>query len=172
MSTQSQAIVDPYDRIERYLAHSGLAARRPRVVPLTPDASDRRYFRVLLDGGDPIVIAVYSGAIEFGRMPFSNVADLLRRMELPAPTVLAHSDELGIVAQEDLGDVTLQAHLGGERHRACRALPRRSRSSTTSSGRVFASASCCAATSRSTSRNHIRVISSRAIFPADIAASC
>ena len=112
MSTQSQAPADPHGRIERYLADSGLAARRPRVVPLTPDASDRRYFRVLLDGADPIVIAVYGGAIEFGRMPFANVAELLRRMEVPAPAVLAHSDELGIVAQQDLGDVTLQAHLG------------------------------------------------------------
>ena len=112
MSKQSQSTVDPHRRIERYLSDSGLAARRPRVVPLTPDASDRRYFRVMLDGADPIVIAVYSGAIDFGRMPFANVAELFRRMEVPAPAVLAHSDELGIVAQEDLGDVTLQAHLG------------------------------------------------------------
>ena len=58
------------------------------------------------------MIAVYTGAIEFERMPFANVAELLRPMEVPAPAVLAHSDELGIVAQEDLGDVTLQAHLG------------------------------------------------------------
>jgi hypothetical protein len=74
--------VDPHSRIERYLSDSGLAARRPRVVPLTPDASDRRYFRVMLDGADPIVIAVYGGAIEFGRMPFANVAELFRRMEV------------------------------------------------------------------------------------------
>ena len=88
MSKQSQSTVDPHRRIERYLSDSGLAARRPRVVPLTPDASDRRYFRVMLDGADPIVIAVYSGAIDFGRMPFANVAELLRRMEVPAPAVL------------------------------------------------------------------------------------
>ena len=31
-------------------AQSGLAARQPRVVPLTGDASDRRYFRILLAG--------------------------------------------------------------------------------------------------------------------------
>src|SRR6478735_8922099 len=111
MEKHATAVETP-DRIEGYLDRTGLAARRPRVVPLTPDASDRRYFRVMLDGADPIVIAVYSGAIDFGRMPFANVAELFRRMEVPAPAVLAHSDELGIVAQEDLGDVTLQAHLG------------------------------------------------------------
>ena len=33
-------------------------------------------------------------------------------MPLPVPALLGHSDPLGIVALEDLGDVTLQAHLG------------------------------------------------------------
>jgi aminoglycoside/choline kinase family phosphotransferase len=112
MSTPSLTTADPLQRIDAYLASNGLAARHPRVVPLTPDASDRRYFRVLFEGGDSIVLAVYSGPIEFVRMPFSNVAELLRRLDIPAPAVLAHSDELGIVVQEDLGDVTLQAHLG------------------------------------------------------------
>ena len=112
MNTNSQVAVDANERIEKYLSDSGLASRRPRIVPLTPDASDRRYFRVLLEGTDPIVIAVYTGPIEFETMPFANVAELLRRMEVPAPAVLAHSDQLGIIVQEDLGDVTLQEHLG------------------------------------------------------------
>ena len=33
------------ERIDRYLQRSGLANKSPRVVPLTGDASDRRYFR-------------------------------------------------------------------------------------------------------------------------------
>ena len=106
-----QPAADAGARIESYLALRGLANRRPRIVPLTPDASDRRYFRVLLDR-ESIVLAVYTGPIDFARMPFANVAELLQKMALPAPAVLGHSDELGIVEQEDLGDVTLQAHLG------------------------------------------------------------
>ena len=35
------------DRIDRYLRESGLGALSARVVPLTGDASDRRYFRVI-----------------------------------------------------------------------------------------------------------------------------
>ena len=31
---------------------------------------------------------------------------------LPVPAVVGHSDALGILALQDLGDVTLQAHLG------------------------------------------------------------
>src|SRR5207247_6418510 len=40
------------------------------------------------------------------------VAALLEQIPLPVPAVLDHADALGIVALQDLGDVTLQAHLG------------------------------------------------------------
>ena len=46
------------------------------------------------------------------RCRFVNVARLLAAMPVPVPRILAHSDELGIIALEDLGDVTLQAHVG------------------------------------------------------------
>jgi aminoglycoside/choline kinase family phosphotransferase len=99
-------------RIERYLTESGLSVRHPRVLPLTGDASDRRYFRVLLDDGRSIVLALHAGPIEFETLPFANVAALLEQMRLPVPSILGHSDGDGILALQDLGDVTLQAHLG------------------------------------------------------------
>jgi aminoglycoside/choline kinase family phosphotransferase len=82
-------------------------------VPITGDASDRQYFRVLLRGDAPQVLAVHPGPIDFARLPFANVARLLAAMQMPAPRILGHSDALGIIALEDLGDVTLQAHLAG-----------------------------------------------------------
>jgi aminoglycoside/choline kinase family phosphotransferase len=100
------------DRIERFLRSSGLAARASRVVPLTGDASDRRYFRILLDGGESIVLSLHSGPIDFAQLPFVNVAKLLARVPLPVPAVLGHADTDGVLALQDLGDVTLQAHLG------------------------------------------------------------
>jgi len=103
---------DARERIDRYLATIGFSPGRLKVVPLTGDASDRRYFRVFVEGADSIVLALHGGPIEFATMPFANVADLLRRMTIPAPAVLGYSDALGIIAQEDLGDVTLQAHVG------------------------------------------------------------
>ncbi len=99
-------------RIDGYLRESGLASRQPRVVPLTGDASDRRYFRVLLADGPSIVLAVHAGPIEFASLPFANVAELLQQMPLPVPSILGHSDADGVLALTDLGDVTLQAHLG------------------------------------------------------------
>jgi len=82
------------------------------VVPLTGDASDRRYFRILLRDEAPQVIAVHPGPIDFEALPFVNVAMLLSQMPVPVPRILDHSNELGIIALQDLGDVTLQAHLG------------------------------------------------------------
>ncbi len=115
---------DPLDvrgRLERYLTDSGLAARGATLVPLTGDASDRRYFRVLLHGEPSRVLAVHPGPIDSATLPFVGVARLLARMPVPVPTIIDAADALGILALEDLGDVTLQAHLGTttpERHLA------------------------------------------------------
>jgi N-acetylmuramate 1-kinase len=103
---------DIRDRIDRYLRGSGLAERGARVVPLTGDASDRRYFRILPADGPSIVLALHADAIDFASLPFANVAGLLQQIPLPVPVVLDHSDALGVLALQDLGDVTLQAHLG------------------------------------------------------------
>jgi N-acetylmuramate 1-kinase len=99
-------------RIAQYLDAHGLTRRVRKVLPLTGDASDRRYFRVLLRGGSSIVLALHAGPIEYDRMPFVLVSRLLRAVPLPVPEILHHSDPLGIIGLQDLGDVTLQAHVG------------------------------------------------------------
>jgi aminoglycoside/choline kinase family phosphotransferase len=101
---------DVRGRIDEFLAAAGVTGAR--VVPLTGDASDRRYFRVLHRDEPSQVLAVHPGAIDFEGMPFVNVARLLAAMPVPVPRILGHSDALGIIALDDLGDVTLQAHLG------------------------------------------------------------
>jgi aminoglycoside/choline kinase family phosphotransferase len=103
---------DTRDRIDHYLASTGLNTRAAKVVPLTGDASDRRYFRVLLRDEPAQVLAVHPGPIDFAALPFVNVARLLSEMPVPVPRILGHSDQLGVIALQDLGDVTLQAHLG------------------------------------------------------------
>jgi aminoglycoside/choline kinase family phosphotransferase len=99
-------------RINGYLTRSGLSAQSPRVVPLTGDASDRRYFRVMLPDSPSIVLALNATVFDFATLPFVNVARLLAEMPVPIPAVLGHADDLGVLALQDLGDVTLQAHLG------------------------------------------------------------
>jgi len=102
----------PNARIERYLIEQDLASRVTKVLPLTGDASDRRYYRVLLRDEDSIVLALHAEAIDFDAMPFVAVSRLLEAVPLPVPAILHHSNELGLIGLQDLGDVTLQAHLG------------------------------------------------------------
>ena len=118
--------IEARDRIDGYLSRSGLAQRSPRVVPLTGDASDRRYFRILFPDTESIVLSLHAAAFEFDKLPFVNVARLLAQMPVPIPTVLGHADDLGVLALEDLGDVTLQAHLGAATQEEHAALYRQS----------------------------------------------
>ncbi|HEX6976434.1 MAG TPA: phosphotransferase [Vicinamibacterales bacterium] len=103
---------DAREKIDGYLQRSGLSEKTPRVVPLTGDASDRRYFRVLTADEPSIVLSLYSSAFEYEALSFVNVARLLAQMPVPIPALLGHAEDLGVLALEDLGDVTLQAHLG------------------------------------------------------------
>jgi len=100
------------ERIDRFLGDSGLAGANSRVVPLTGDASDRKYFRIIPTDGPSFVLSLHATAIDFATLPFARVAALMQQIPLPVPEILGHSDELGILALQDLGDVTLQAHLG------------------------------------------------------------
>jgi N-acetylmuramate 1-kinase len=103
---------DAQTRIAEYLAEQGLAPDVTHVLPLTGDASDRRYFRVHRRHAPSIVLALHAGPVDFAATPFVPVAALLAQVPLPVPAILHHSDALGIMALEDLGDVTLQAHVG------------------------------------------------------------
>jgi aminoglycoside/choline kinase family phosphotransferase len=101
-------------RVAEYLRRHRIVPRAEGIVPLTGDASDRRYVRVLLDGAPAsIVLAVHAGPIDYATSTFVRVAALFAQVPLPIPALLHHDDALGIIGLEDLGDVTLQAHLGG-----------------------------------------------------------
>jgi aminoglycoside/choline kinase family phosphotransferase len=102
----------PADRVRRYLERTGLEAEGARAVPLTGDASDRRYFRVIRPAAPSVVLAVYAKPFVYEALPFVNVARLLAAVPLPIPAIRGHAGDLGILVLEDLGDVTLQAHLG------------------------------------------------------------
>ena len=108
MSKRAAAVPE---RVETYLTRSGLAGKAS-VLPLTGDASDRKYFRVRKRGGKSIVVALHAEAFDPETLPFLRVAELFLTMPLPVPAIVDRAPDLGILALEDLGDVTLQAHLG------------------------------------------------------------
>jgi hypothetical protein len=83
-----------------------------RVIPLTGDASDRRYFRVVPVAGPSIVLALHAAPFDAATLPFVNVAALFQAIGVPIPRILGEHGDLGILVLDDLGDLTLQAHLG------------------------------------------------------------
>ena len=109
MSIPAPPPTDANERVQRYLDTRGLTAR---ALALTSDASDRRYYRIFRTDEKPFVLAVHATGFDYSKLPFVNVADLLTSMPVPIPRIVDHVEELGILALEDLGDVTLQAHLG------------------------------------------------------------
>jgi aminoglycoside/choline kinase family phosphotransferase len=96
--------------VQTYLTRNGVAGAR--VVGLTGDASDRRYFRILPKDGESFVLAVYAAPFDYATLPFVNTTTLFAAMPVPVPRILGHAADAGVLALEDLGDVTLQAHLG------------------------------------------------------------
>jgi aminoglycoside/choline kinase family phosphotransferase len=96
--------------VAEYLSRARIAGAR--VVPLTGDASDRKYFRILPPDGAPVVLAVHAAPFEFASLPFVRTAALFTAMPVPVPRILGHAEDVGVLALQDLGDVTLQAHLG------------------------------------------------------------
>jgi aminoglycoside/choline kinase family phosphotransferase len=111
MTGSLEAPGDVSSRLLQYLDLAGLSGRQPKIVALTGDASDRRYFRVECRGEPSQVVAVHAGPIAFESLPFAIVGRLLEAMPVRGPRILGHDDGLGIVALEDLGDETLQARL-------------------------------------------------------------
>ena len=98
--------------------HGYLRSQRPRGRHAARRPADRRRVGSALLPHPAARRAVDRAGAVLGRrsrstkLPFVNVATLLAKMPVPIPAVLGHADDLGVLALQDLGDVTLQAHLG------------------------------------------------------------
>lgn len=77
------------------------------VVPLSGDASTRRYFRVGV-GTRSYVLALYPEPFEEDKLSFLAMRNLLDGYGLAVPGVVDVDGARGIVLQDDLGDRTLQ----------------------------------------------------------------
>src|SRR5215469_8017337 len=73
-------------------------------VPLTGDASFRRYYRLAGGGSSTVLMDAPPPQEEVG--PYVVVAGLLRRLGFSAPEVLAEDHEEGFLLLEDFGDDT------------------------------------------------------------------
>ncbi|MDF1854933.1 phosphotransferase [Pseudooceanicola sp.] len=86
---------------DRFLAASDLSGATR--VPVSGDASNRRYERIVAPGGPVILMDAPPEKGEDVR-PFVEIANHLRGLGLSAPKVLAAETETGFLLLEDLGD--------------------------------------------------------------------
>jgi hypothetical protein len=97
--------------IDAYLAERHPRdARDARVKALSGDASTRRYYRLAL-GGRSLVLALYPEPFVPGELSYLTVREQLEACGLPLPATVDVDGARGVVLQEDLGDLTLQAVL-------------------------------------------------------------
>ncbi len=90
----------PQARLEKYLEQQ---PAKGEVMPLTPDASTRVYFRVPWKRGTAVA-AVYPDAFDETVQPYLDVTRLFLECNLPVPEILDVDGGAGIIIQEDLGD--------------------------------------------------------------------
>jgi aminoglycoside/choline kinase family phosphotransferase len=93
-----------------FLARSGYAEARAQ--PLAPDASFRRYLRLI--GGPRPAVLMDAPPPEDIR-PFLRVAAHLAAIGLSVPEILAADEAAGLLLEEDLGDDLFPVHLSRER---------------------------------------------------------
>jgi len=107
MSSAKQASLNTFadsapDRLLRYL-HSVHGISGKELVPITPDASTRKYFRIPWTRGTAVA-AVYTEPFDAEVHPYLDVTRLFAENDLPVPEIYAVDGQSGIIVQEDLGD--------------------------------------------------------------------
>lgn len=91
--------------IRNWLEELGWAATR--IEDPVGDVSPRRYVRIELADGDPVIIAIYPEGHRESHARYLATTDLLARAGVHVPRILATSSELGLMALEDGGRHTL-----------------------------------------------------------------
>src|SRR5205809_7325103 len=92
------------ERLIKFLEGQGL--KNQIVVPLTPDASTRKYFRIPWKKGKAIA-AVYAEAFDPEFHPYLDVTRLFVDAGIPVPQIYCVDGAAGMIIQEDLGDQQL-----------------------------------------------------------------
>src|SRR5688500_15117873 len=89
------------DRLARFMTQQGIASKE--VIPLTPDASTRKYYRIGWKKRTAVA-AVYPEPFYPDYHLYFDVTRLLLDCGIPLPEIYAVDGNGGIIVQEDLGD--------------------------------------------------------------------
>src|SRR4030095_11004801 len=89
------------DRLARFITQQGITSGE--ILPLTPDASTRKYYRIGWKKRTAIA-AVYAEPFDPEFHPYLDVTRLFLECDIPVPEIYAVDGSTGIIVQEDLGD--------------------------------------------------------------------
>src|SRR5678815_4631178 len=103
------------DRLARFITEQGISSTE--VIPLTPDASTRNYFRIRWKKSTAVA-AVYPEPFDPEFHPYLDVTRLFLDCDIPVPEIYAVDGKAGIIVQEDLGDQQL-FHIYDESEELC-----------------------------------------------------
>ena len=95
-------------RVEQYLRRLGRDPGTVQIEPLAGDASTRVYLRLRDPDGASSILAAHPAPFDPDTLPQLVVGRLFERLGIPIPRVRGQAGDLGLLALEDLGDVTLQ----------------------------------------------------------------
>jgi len=106
MSSAKQVTISAFDlsaseRLLKFLEGQGI--KNKLIVPLTPDASTRNYFRIPWKKGKAVA-AVYPEPFDPDFHPYLDVTRLFLESSIPVPEIYAVDGQSGVIVQEDLGD--------------------------------------------------------------------
>ncbi len=106
MSSAKQVTTRAFDlsaseRLLQFLETQGI--RNKLIVPLTPDASTRNYFRIPWTKGKAVA-AVYPEPFDPDVHPYLDVTRLFLDSGIPVPEIYAVDGQFGVIVQEDVGD--------------------------------------------------------------------
>lgn len=99
--TNSAFELSASERLLKFLESQGI--KNKQIVPLTPDASTRNYFRMPWKNGKAIA-AVYPEPFDPDFHPYLDVTRLFLENGIPVPEIYSVDGQSGIIVQEDLGD--------------------------------------------------------------------
>jgi aminoglycoside/choline kinase family phosphotransferase len=114
---------DPLRVAEAVRVKLPFSATLLNIAPLAGDASNRRYFRLRLQGTRASAILMQlaspegfkqseeavTGTCTINELPFINILDHLAKADVPVPVLYHYDADAGLLYLEDLGDLTLVA---------------------------------------------------------------
>ncbi|HKG46872.1 MAG TPA: phosphotransferase [Pyrinomonadaceae bacterium] len=104
------------DRLATFITEQGISNKE--VIPLTPDASTRQYYRIRWQKRTAVA-AVYPEPFDPEFHPYLDVTRLFLDCDLPVPEIYAVDGNAGIIVQEDLGDRQLFHIYDDEQEEQC-----------------------------------------------------